>query len=458
MITKSENIKTEILTILFAQKKTLITVTLLIFAAGILIAFFWPPTYSASGSILIKMKRPLRSPDEIEGVEKRYTKVDKEDLASEVEIIRSPEVIERALRMIKYGKILDDSKTIKISNENLHQINKQLKTEIAPSTNVINLTYYDKDPEYAVKFLDSLLKSYVKYRMELYYPKESSEYFKAQAGDFSTDIDKKNKEWIEIIEKNKIAQPLKEIESNLLVKKELESSLNQLKAQKIELANKIKYLDTALAYEKVQFFSFLNQESFINLSESVKKLYIEWGNITRKYLPDSEAAETVENQLNTAMDKLKNEVRIYRNGLDSELKSIKSKINYYENRISDITVQNVELQKQNILNQKIAIEMNLLQSSYETFSKRREEANIGMLIPESSYVNILKKAFPSDGPVFPEKNTLIPLSLFVGFLTGFALAFIKEYFDYTFKRVSEIEELTGLKVLFSVSEHNRNKR
>lgn len=53
---KNQNIKIDLLHPIFAQKKTIVAITFIIFSFSIYIAFFWPPTYSATASILIREK------------------------------------------------------------------------------------------------------------------------------------------------------------------------------------------------------------------------------------------------------------------------------------------------------------------------------------------------------------------------------------------------------------------
>jgi len=121
-----------------------------------------------------------------------------------------------------------------------------------------------------------------------------------------------------------------------------------------------------------------------------------------------------------------------------------------EREIDDINRHNVSLQKQIIDTNRIERDANLYKFSYDTFSKRREESVAVTAKNMPSNVSILSEAFPSDGPVFPKKQIVIPLGLLIGFITGLSFAFIREYFDHTFKKPSDVQTYVDLLVIFSI--------
>ncbi|MBF0564451.1 MAG: hypothetical protein HQK89_04345, partial [Nitrospirae bacterium] len=83
--------------------------------------------------------------------------------------------------------------------------------------------------------------------------------------------------------------------------------------------------------------------------------------------------------------------------------------------------------------------------------KHKQEARLNSDTKSSNFfITVLNKAFPSDGRVFPKKRIVIPLGLIVGFMTGCSLGFVKEYFENTFKRPSDVEVYAQIPVLFSI--------
>ena len=471
----TEDYKKELLTILFIRKRMILAVTLVIFASSVFIAFFWPPTYASYGSVLVKVKKPAKNPEELERSQISYSAVTKEDLAAEVEILTSHDVIKKTLDHIKENKMalkgaegfsplkylrnlmasvkkkLFSTASLPIDKE-IYEIREDLHTEVVPFSNVIEVTYYHSDQRYAVAFLDALLHQYINYRMQIYYPEETTDFFAGQTEALSEQLEKKRLNWIDTVERNRIAEPAKEIESNLQVKKDLEAQLATIENAAIEKKFSIKYLDEALEKDGIQFFSFIDRLSIANLSGSLQKLYGEYSTLLRTYKPSSEKALPVEKQLMKDLAILRAEVQSYRDSLAIELEGLDRKILKTRSSIKSISDRNVELQKQNITSQKIAMEMELLKLSYETFSKRKEEAVHGSTGPTASYMSILSRAFPSNGPIFPRKHIVLPLGLVVGFITGCCFGFIQEHFDHTFKQISDVERYAGLPVIFSIGD------
>lgn len=471
---RSEDYKKELITIFFAQKGIIILTALLIFTSSVLIAFFWPPTYASYGSVYVKVKKPQKSPEMIEESQVYQSAITKEDLSSEVEILLSPNVIEKALAELKEKNLYGDQErsafswvvTIKkmiahltrmLSSSSKHgmskevyQIKESLKIVILPASNVLEITFFSNNPNGAVVFLDALLNQYIMSRMQIYYPKESGEFFSQQAGGFGESLQKKRDEWIELVEKSKTADPLKEIANNLIIKKEIEIQLTPTINTAIEKRNDLKYLDMALKNKDILFFSFLDKSSFINLSIGLQPLYMEYGRITRTYKAASEKAQPVEKHLVEALEELRAEVRAYRDSVAKDLDSANEKISQMNSKMKDIDKRNVELQRHHINTEKIAMEMNLIKGEYETFAKRKDEAASGALSPTNSYVSILKKAFPSDGPIFPKAKTVIPLGLLIGIVAGCSLGFLRDYFDHTFKKASDVERHVGVPIIFSI--------
>ena len=51
---------------------------------------------------------------------------------------------------------------------------------------------------------------------------------------------------------------------------------------------------------------------------------------------------------------------------------------------------------------------------------------------------------------FPGMEVIIPLGILIGFITGLSLGFLREFFDHTFKKPSDVENFIGLPVIFSI--------
>jgi uncharacterized protein involved in exopolysaccharide biosynthesis len=454
---KTENYKRELLAIFFAQRRLILGVTLIIIIGAILIGFCWPPTYSATASLLVRSRKPERNQEALEKADKIWQfEIKKEDLSSEVEILISPSVIERTIRALQEKKLYPESETI--SSKDINRIKRKLEAEVVPASNVIDITFYNKDPKVAETFLSALVDQYTFYRIELFNGvNQIGSFFSFQADRFNESLSKKGEELMALAEETKIANPQREIENNLDIKKDLELRLDILKNEVIEKTLFIKYVEKILNLDNIHFFSSIENDTIngvTGLSPKLQELLIKQAEILSIYKPSSSKAVAVQTEINKIHSAIKNEVFILKENLSNQLKIAEAKIKRMQDRVEIIDDRNVEIRKQDIAAQRLEAESALLLASYETFSKRKEESIINSSLEGTamhSNVSILQKAFPSDGPVFPRKGVIIPLGALFGLILGISLGFLREYFDHTFKRPSDVENYLKLPVIFSIN-------
>ena len=432
--------------------------TALIFILSILIAFFWPPTYSASGTVLIRAKKLEKSPEAIEDVQLRPPAITREDLLSEVNILTSPDIIERTIKYLVDKKIYKKDLREKASlTEEIYKIKDNLKTEIIPASNVIEIAYYDKNAKNALDLLQVLMDQYIAFRFQVYHPNEAEIFYSQQSDKFKQGLETKEDELMGLIRETNISDPQKEMEKNLMLKSELEKQLNSLLTDAIEKNAEVHHLETALNMSDIQYFSFIENTLINQLSIKLQDLFVEREKTLRAYNPKSEKIQLIDRQIDNTYNLLKSEVNAYKKDKLKELNIVREKIKSIQGRIDTIDNNNVELKEELINSQRIGREINLFEFSHETFSKRREEAKTATAENVPSDISILSRAFPSDGPVFPKKTVVIPLGLLVGFITGFSLGFLRQYFDHTFKKPSDVENYLGLPVVFSIPKWGKGR-
>jgi uncharacterized protein involved in exopolysaccharide biosynthesis len=446
---QTENYKRELIFIFFAQKKVIIWTTLFIFLCSILIAFFWPPTYSSTGTILIRGKKVVNNPESLQQIGLRNLPVSEEDLFSEVEILMSNDTVQMAIDALKEKAILGD--------EDVMDIKANFQTEVVPTSNVIKTTYNSKEQEKAVKVLDALMENYILYRTKVYRADEANVFFNEMSNKFRSGLENKEDEMQSFIDKNRVANPELEIEYNIRLKKDLELELSILRSEYIDKKMLVNHLESTIHLRDLQYFSFLENEQIKELSLQLMEISVERAAVMKTYLEGSERAKDMDRQVDDIFLKLKGEAVAIKEDQVNRMHIIGQKIKNMEGQISAITRKNVELHKWQIDLNRISRETALLQHSYETLSTKREEARIEIEGNKSNFntsVSVLSSAFPSDGPVFPVKGIVIPLGLFVGYICGCCLGFLREYFDHTFKKPSDVVTYAGLPVIFSVPEKN----
>lgn len=450
----TEDYLRELVTIVFAQKRVIARVTIAIFILGILVAFFWPPTYAAEGSILVRGKKVDKSPEALETTQARAPELTEKDLASEVELMTSPTVLMKTIQVMaaqnKYFTRNDlDADELR---KNVTKMQEQIRTKIVQDSNVIKINFFDKDPERAYHILDQLIQQYIIFRSGVYTPGQAEDFFAKQTKTADDNLRKVEERLVQLTNKFSTASPAKEIENNLWIKKDLEQQLDQLTNEYLGKKELAEYLQTTLRKEGVQYFSFIENLSINKLGEKLLDQVVERSNLMRIYHPDSPVIQAIDESISKNYKGLKDEVTVYANNQRAQIKAIEEKMAALNQRLADITKKNVELHSYHVEYNRIQREMDLLKNSYDTFTKRWEESKIDASSGASNLfsIRVLGKPFYSDKPVFPQKLIVIPLGLLVGLITGLSLGFLREYFDHTIKKPEDITRFLGLPMIFSI--------
>lgn len=471
---KNQNGKIDILYPIFARKNIILVITVIIFLLSVFIAFFWPPTYSATASILIREKGVQKNPVALEAIQQQIKQFElsKEDLTSEIETLTSFEVIERTVRNLEkklffadadesepaafkklFSKLKGSDADFQSSliQKRIYRIKSSLSTMVVPASNVIEIQLTQKNPQKAVQILNTLLDEYLLYYEDIHNPVKQS-FFSAHTQQFRQQIEAKNNELLNLVKQSGVPDPKKEMDNLLSQRMDLQQHLYALKNDREDKTVLIRTIEKSFNKPKIQFFSFLNNlETLKNLSLKLQDLFIEQGHLLRKYREDSQQVKLINKQINETYAKLKSEVFIYMEALEEEIKAIDTKITAIEESLGVINQQSVALQKQVIAQDEIRKDLGMLQQSYDAFSRREEESRINSSASESFIpASIISRAFPSNGPLFPNKKVVLPFGLLAGLMTGVSLAFIAEFFNHTFKRPEDVKAELGLPVIFSI--------
>ncbi|MBU1003128.1 MAG: hypothetical protein KKE73_11485 [Proteobacteria bacterium] len=451
---KTEDYLREFIIIFFSQQRVIIWTTVAIFALSAAVAMFWPPTYVVEGSVLVKGKRSMRSPESLESVQLRTVLVDKEDLNSEAEILTSMEVIGLALEGLrKEGKVYADKN---LSGEQLQAlaatIRDGIKTVILPNSNIIEIKLFGKDAQLAQAVLHEVMANYVLRRRDVYNPKGMEDFFAGQVGQFDKGLQQEERRLLDLAAKSGSADAEQEIANNLTLKMELE---RQLYADRSKLTENQKFADhisNVLASEGIQFFSFIDNLSITHLGDQLQQLVVERGQAIRIYHPESKQIARIDEQVANLNKTLKNEVRTYKEGIESRIRVLQETTATLERDIQALEDKNLRLYEGHVAWQRVQREMALRSQSFGTFSQRLEEARIGSGTEATNLFSISILSWPKTplSPIFPKPNRVIPMGLLAGFITGCCLGFLREYFDHTFKRPEDAERYAALPAIFSI--------
>ncbi len=454
-MTRTEDYFREFVTITFIQKNVILGIVAIFVLAAILIAFFWPPVYSAAGSIIIKRTQPLTSPGSLEDVRAEVSQLNEGDLFSEMQILQSRSVSERAARRFlqKHGKLgggeLDAVKIARLADE----IEKKASTELVPLSNVIRVSLAWKDRDSAREILGFFFDEYLRYRSDLYNPQEAQMFFQQQISNFVNALDQREKELIAMAESGNVFAPDDQIRSNLLIKENLEKDLALLRQEYSRKKNYLEHIESSLDARDINFFTSVDNMEIGDLGKRLQQLFMDKQEMRKTYAADSNKIKHFDEEIQTVYESLRSEVQSYLEIQKADVDAMESNLEELDAKLLDLEKRNIQLYTSMVRNNRLDREINLLEDSYATFAKRLEEAEINSTTKADTFFNVgvLSKPQAANAPVFPKKSRIIPLGLILGLIVGITVGFVIEFFDHRFKRPEDIMHYAELPHLFSIA-------
>lgn len=177
-MTQNEDWKREFWYVVFARRRPIRTTAIAVVLGAVLIVLFWPPRYEATASVLVRGKRADVSSSALDRVELRNPEISEQDVVSELEILRSPELASRVVAVRKSG---DAAKPAELSRkekmEEARAFLRNLDVTRVPASNVIRIRYSARSAQQAEEGLDALLNMYISYRAEVFNPTGQEAFF-----------------------------------------------------------------------------------------------------------------------------------------------------------------------------------------------------------------------------------------------------------------------------------------
>lgn len=444
---QAENYLRELLLIYFARQRLILGTAAVILSFAVAAAIFSTPRYEALGSILVRSSESQRSPEVLERQDVRTFKISEEDLLSERELLRSPATVQGAIaRLIAAERPFADGL-------DWLRIRKALNIELVPDSRVINIALQLEDAEQAVEILDAILDEYIILRSRINYPVGSTRFFTEQLDRFGDQLKDTERRLAEVAAQAGTPIPTSEIENNLLSKQSIKERMSILQTEEIALREQIRYLARLLESDETRLFSSLPNQTIADMSSRLVDLKVERGKTARHYEDAAGPVVMIDKQIRESEAQLRREVSDFRDQLESDLAVLTEQREILNTQLHEIDTRNLELHIQALETGKLNREAELLRQSYATFFTRRQEAEINTNVDASMamfYVSILNRAYSTAKPVFPNRPLMLVMGLLSGLVTGFSLGFIREFFDHSFKNPRDLEQFSGLPLLFSI--------
>ena len=466
MSNKPDNINwvREGLEMILSERKTIIRTTALVVFLAVIIVIFKPPIYQATASLLVVGTSPKESPTTLERSPVKERSPEKEDLLSELEILTSPDLLKQVVYVYRQESIEGDMAvetpstfprvpdSVQLQPEFAEEVKKlknSLRTELIPSSRVIKLSLRDEDAKWLEQILDTLVEQYLTYRTIVHYPKDQERFLSEQAEFYKKNVEGIENQLLANAQKTSTTLPDVEMENNIELKMDLSRQLSQLQDEYVQTEILITQVTEAIKNDETEFFTDIDIPGVNAITENLAELTLKRGQAVSHYQETSEVILAIDRLIDETNSLLRSEVERYIGSLTNNLDMLDSRIEHLQKSIQDLEERNIKLQRISLQEKRMQREAELVEYSYNTFSKRQEEARISAAIAKanmSSDVSILSRAASSAEIVSPSKKSLLCVGLICGLLAGFTMAYFRYYFVHTTSHLHRANEGSEVEV------------
>jgi polysaccharide biosynthesis transport protein len=492
----------DLLAIVFRHLGSVILLFLGISLAVLLYAFLSPKQYQSETKILVKRERvdPLVTA-EAQVSPLPNAGVTEADVNSEIELLKSQDLLakvvvaagldqekkedswlaylaslkDRVVSLIWPPEPIKDlayAKQLKI-NMLAQDLATNLDVEPLSKSNLISVTYSSTDPEMAARVLNKLAVLYLDKHLSVQRPPGTLEFFEQETQRYRkglVDIEARLSEFSQSLG---AISPQIEEESVMRKISDFEGRARETLSGIAEAQERIRSIQAQLSSMPERLTTSVhtgNSPMIGQLKSTLSTLELKRIELLGKYEPGYRLVQELENQINQTKAALTDEEKNLQKDetsdwnpvhrmLTEDLAKAKADLASLQARYS-ATVQAVrnyredakELEQKNLAYHDLARAQKMAEDNYQLYVKKQEEARISNTLDQRRIVNvsIVETAIVPFRPSGRSRSVIVLAGGFLAGLSSLGVAFVKDFFDPTFRTPDEIRAFLKIPVLASI--------
>jgi len=182
--------------VVFKRRWLVVVFATMVLAIVTIVALLIPPTFEAQATLLVNTARaeipigPKESPQLI------ASQVTEQDLNSEIELLKSRQLLEEVLQLLDLEEPIEEGAWISAAMVRVKKalggaqlpfndrmvllLQEEIKIEAVRKSNVIRVSYRSKDPETATRIVATLTDRYLDRRAQMYQSPQTLLFFEEQ--------------------------------------------------------------------------------------------------------------------------------------------------------------------------------------------------------------------------------------------------------------------------------------
>ncbi len=474
---------------LFRRWKLIVYLTLAILGTVLVGSLLWPPSYQATSSVVIlgRMYTDLFTPNRGGG---RSTLIisPKDEINSEIEIIRSRPVLDRVVRDLHLdkprviqekgvaGAIRDAGRAIsralhefwvgiglgkkydknQIFEAAVDRLRSHLSVEPATDSQIIWIRYRDRDPVMSAKVVNRVTEEYQKQHLSINLNRAESSFYNEQIEKVQHDLRGLQEQLLNIKEKSGIVSFSEQSRAILRQLETLDNSRINVQKEIIRVrakVEKIQQLRKAKPELLIPLPELAQEQQLSALEDKYLNLKFQAKTVLQRYTPQSRQYQVVTEQIGVIRREIRDHVTTLLERDLARLRELQA-----EEQATDQTIKELKAQMQSLP----AAEMNLgnLERDIDTkqailsvlLRKYQDSLLVRNTDQRLENAKVLSLAAVPLKPEFPKIWLNLLLGLVVALVVSFGIAFFLEYRDDSLKIPEDVERFLGYEVFASVPE------
>lgn len=475
---------------LFKRKRMIIGLNIGILGTILLGSLLWPPSYEAESTIIVRGRNyetPLFQHPQKEGPWTVLMNA-KDEINSEIELIRSRPVLERtvsSLSLTKPRRIEDEGFFGTVRNhirgiyhfataslqgiglmrkpseqEAIEQaivnLNRKLRTDPTIESQIIRVSYRNRDPNLASEVVNKVVSEYLQQHLTINLNRFESGFYAEQIKTVERELDELQKQLVDLKTKTGIISFDEQAKS--LIEKMNTFDVARTTIQKEIISRRSKVA-------KVQHQREMNPGLLIPLPEIAQDIQVqdlenklinlryEVETIGDRYTDSSRQVVTARKQLLELEQQIRNHVTRLLERDMAELGKMEA-----EEQALTQTIETLNAELEALPAKEVALN-NLtekVKATEEVLNVMRKKYQESLVAQATDYrlqnAKVVSQAFPPLKPVVPNFLLNLVLGLLFSIITSFSLAFLLDYVDDSLSMPEDVEQNLGLQVISSVPE------
>jgi uncharacterized protein involved in exopolysaccharide biosynthesis len=437
----------EFLVVVFRRRMVILGLFVATTATVLWVALSTPLEYSSSGRVLVRRGEK----ESVFDVSRQVMGGWEEDLSSELQVVRSHPVMERARQLLAAQAESTGVAAFPI-------VAKKVDAEVMGKSNVIAIGYSDGDPRVARQVCDAVIRAYIEFRSHELTQVDPRNFFASELAKVKGELDRKVESRRRFTNEAGVTD-LPEERRNLLSRlSNVDDREDQANAELAEARTArqrmedLKYKHNVDLPTFTSYFS--NENALVSIKGKVIDQQVRLAQLRERYRDDSPDVVAAANTLDTLRQMLHREVDARLAMWDSRVAMLESRQKVFE---TDAAALRARLNPMGDKETHIGIldrDIALLKDRYEDLVRRSDQARLN----EKTSININLVLLSPPGPALPNNTrdyARLALAPAFSIVVGLGLAFFLDGVDVTVHSPGQAEEAAELPVLAAIRERRR---